>query len=135
MERALGVFVEMHKCSLEKSPFVDRETCRRADVPIIKAIIMQFTILSHKSSVVKGFLQFFWIFFEIDKNRQNHAPRTRLRAMIGGPIVREASGSPSAKPPPRASEPFFQFIHTLFPKIPSRICLQIAENMVYYYNL
>ena len=59
MERALYVFVELHKESLEKSPFIDREPCQRADVPIVKAIIMQFTILAHKSSVVKGFLQIF----------------------------------------------------------------------------
>ena len=55
MERSLCVFVEMHKESLEKSPFVDRGLCQRAEIPIIKAIIMQFTILSQKASIVKGF--------------------------------------------------------------------------------
>ena len=57
VERGLSLFVEVHKESFEKSQFIDREPRKRAGMPIVKAIIMQFTILSHKSSVVKGFLQ------------------------------------------------------------------------------
>ena len=56
-ERTPQTFVKMHKEDLEKSPFVDIHPCKRAEIPIVKAIIMQFTILAHKSSVVKGFLQ------------------------------------------------------------------------------
>ena len=48
-------------------------------------------------------------FFLFDKNRQNAHRRPCRRS--------------------------FRFIHTLFPKIPSRICLQIGENMLYYNNL
>ena len=63
MERTLGVFGKMHKERLKKSPFIDREPCERAEVPIVKAIIMQFTILSHIPSIVKGFFEFFSKFF------------------------------------------------------------------------
>ena len=57
MERSLRGFVELHKESLVKSPFFDRIPCRMAEMPIVKAIIMQFTILSQKASIVKGFSQ------------------------------------------------------------------------------
>ena len=56
-ERPLQTFVEMHKEGFKKPSFIDIRPCKRAEIPIVKAIIMQFTILSHKSSVVKGFLQ------------------------------------------------------------------------------
>lgn len=52
-----ALFVKMHKERLKKSLVFDSEPCRKAEVSIVKAIIMQFTILSHKSSIVKGFLQ------------------------------------------------------------------------------
>ena len=71
MERTWQSFVELHKESLKKSPFIDTAPCQRAEVPIIKAIIMQFTILPHKSSIVKGFCEIICIFLLFDKNRQN----------------------------------------------------------------
>ena len=70
VERASRPFVEMNKEGLGKSPFIDRHPSARAEVPIVKAIIMQFTILSHKASVVKGFCKIFCRFFLFDKNRQ-----------------------------------------------------------------
>ncbi len=51
------LFVNLHKESLFKSPLLDTGTLLKARMPIVKAIIMQFTILPYKSSVVKGFLQ------------------------------------------------------------------------------
>ena len=71
-ERTSQAFVKMHKEGLEKPPFVDIHPCKRAEIPIVKAIIMQFTILAHKSSVVKGFLQnildIFFNLIKIDKS-------------------------------------------------------------------
>ena len=131
MGRVLYAFVKMHKDSLEKPPFIDRLTCRRAGIPIVKAIIMQFTILSHKSSVVKGFLQIFLIFFEFDQNRQSptrgHGEGAAMRT------VRKSRRPQHGKI--RAAGRIPQYIHTLFPNFPQRTCLQIEKNMVYYYNL
>ncbi len=56
-------FVKIHKESLVFSPLVDMRFCERAQNPLIKAIIMQFTIISHKSSVVKYFFEKNEIFF------------------------------------------------------------------------
>lgn len=63
MERSLFVFVRLHKESLVKSLFFDSGTCRKAELPIVKAIIMQFTILAQKASIVKGFSQNIFKFF------------------------------------------------------------------------
>ena len=132
MERALQILGKMHKECPKKSPFVDIEPCRKAGIPIVKAIIMQFTILSHKSSIVKGFLKNILKFFEFDKNRQifSHSTDTRIRTVSPPRKLVLFARLPPDYGVSRQNNLFnektrkisflISYIHTLFPKIPSR---------------
>ena len=72
-----------------------------------------------------------------DGNTQVYVLQKRGLHVVGGlpEVWRDDSADSSCddfSDPPLCH---FQFIHTLFPNFPSRICLQIEKNMLYYYNL
>lgn len=120
MERERHVFVKMHKEHLEKSPRIGRPLDFWADLPIIQAILMQFTIIPHKSSLVKYFRKIYPGKFSTKKiwlklTKTDTVPKAPHAAPRG-------RGYPAKK----------TRIHRLFSRNPHRKCLQIHKYMLYY---
>ncbi len=57
MGRGEQGFVKIHKESPKIRSFVGAEDPPKAQIPLFQAIIMQFTIISQKSSIVKYFCE------------------------------------------------------------------------------
>ena len=127
MACGLRGFVTFTKYSLKNRAFVGRGSRQKAQNPLIQAIIMQFTIISHKSRFVKRFLENISNYFsavgrltKIDKNCAHL--RTSVRAW-----GRHADPLPAF---PRQNGVF----PTLFSRNSRKTCLQTRKYMVYYYN-
>ena len=63
--RMLLPTVKMHKVGLQNERLIDRMGLQRAQNPLIQAIIMQFTIISRKSRLVKCFFKKITCFFAL----------------------------------------------------------------------
>ena len=74
MERLLGDLRQSAQRKSRKIVFLWPGTLPEGTSTHIETIILQFTILSHKSSIVKGFLQNILDFFVFDENRQKTLP-------------------------------------------------------------
>ena len=77
MERRLRTFVKLHKERLQKSPLFDRETCRRAELPIVMRLYCSLVLYHTNSVLSRGFCKIFWIIFSFDENRQKGRPSDR----------------------------------------------------------
>ncbi len=108
-------FVKIHKENLEMPPFIDIGSCAKAQNPLFKAIIMQFTIIAQKASIVKYFFQKNRIFFVFEKNRQKFRREGRRGGAIPRPCVPPASRIPSRDrflcKKPCSFTYFFQYFH------------------------
>ena len=135
MVRLLYAFVKMHKESLKKSPFFDSETCRKAELPIVKRLYCSLLFYHTNQALSRGFRKIFRRNFEIDKNRQNTAggtlPRGTSRVLPDGPRpFRSAAARPARAVSIYKDEKIGKPAD--FPKKYMKYCLQIHKTMLYY---
>ena len=108
MERRLRAFVKLHKERLQKSPLFDRETCRRAELPIVMRLYCSLVLYHTNSVLSRGFAKYFGLFFHLMKiDKRGVHPTGGIRDSEIPPVVSKKS---------------------------MKWCLQIHKSMIYYYN-
>ena len=117
MERRLRAFVKLHKERLQKSPLFDRETCRRAELPIVMRLYCSLVLYHTNSALSRGFRKIFCIIFPFDENRQkpqrsSPSPRGTPQGLFHRHFGEKTPRNPEEPPP------FPPLNLRLFPKNP-----------------